>query len=198
MSEEERRRRFEWTIRSDGDLMHLLQALRGIGLPQWRLVAGCLYQTVWNVLSNKPRGWGIQDYDVIYFDDNDLSWNAEDAVIRRVTAATADCVGPVQLRNQARVHLWFEGRFGVRYPPLRCGDESLERYASVVHAIGVRLEDQGRLDIAAPFGLEDLFAMVIRPNRALDNAGSHVRKAARAQAMWPEVTLIPWDTGSGF
>jgi hypothetical protein len=74
----------------------------------------------------------------------------------------------------------------------------LERYASVVHAIGIRLEDQGRLDIAAPFGLEDLFAMVIRPNRALDNAGSHVRKAARAQAMWPEVTLIPWDTGSGF
>jgi uncharacterized protein len=198
ISEEERRRRFEAIIRSDGDLTHLLQALRGIGLPQCRLVAGCLYQTVWNVLSNRLRGWGIQDYDVIYFDDNDLSWNAEDAVIRRVTAATADCVGPVQVRNQAGMHLWFERRFGVPFPPLRCADESLERYASVVHAIGVRLEDEGRLDIAAPLGLEDLFAMVIRPNLTLDNAGSYVRKAARAQAMWPEVTVIPWNAGSSF
>ncbi|MBV9201094.1 MAG: nucleotidyltransferase family protein, partial [Alphaproteobacteria bacterium] len=67
------------------------------------------------------------------------------------------------------------------------------RYASVVHAIGVRLEADDRLDIAAPFGLEDLFSMIIRPNRVIQNAGSHARKAARAKEIWPEVKVIPWD-----
>ena len=188
----EQLRRFEAIVCADSDLMRLLRRIRRIRLPQWRLVAGCLYQTVWNVLTGRPRGTGIRDYDLIYFDE-DLSWAAEDAVIRRVAAATRGCVGPVETRNQARVHLWFESRFGSPYPRLSSADEALERYASVVHAVGVRLEDDDRLDLAAPFGLDDVFAIVVRPNRALDNAVAHRAKARRAQAIWPEVTVIPWD-----
>lgn len=172
--------------------MRLLVQLCEIGLPQWRLVAGCLYQTVWNTLTGRPRGTGIQDYDMVYFAGDDLSWEAEDAIIRRVSAATRGCVGPIEVRNQARVHLWFELRFGTAYPPLSCADEALGRYASVVHAVGVRLEADGGLDIAAPFGLDDLFAMVIRPNRAIANAASHACKAQRAKAIWPEVAVLPW------
>ena len=58
--------RFEAIIRSDPDLMQLLDRLRSLGLPQWRLVAGCLYQTVWNALTDRARGTGIKDYDLIY------------------------------------------------------------------------------------------------------------------------------------
>jgi hypothetical protein len=187
--------RFEQIVRADPDLMGLLTAIRPLGLPQWRLVAGCLYQTVWNVLTGRPRRTGIKDYDLAYFDSSDLSWQAEDAVIRRVAAATRDFPGAVEIRNQARVHLWFEGRFGTAYPPLDCTDAAVERYASVVHAVAVRLEPDGRLDIMAPFGLDDLFAMVIRPNPALDNRRAHEAKAARVQAIWPELTVIPWDEG---
>jgi uncharacterized protein len=184
--------RFEAVIRADPDLMHLLDRLRTLALPQWRLVAGCLYQTVWNALTDRPRGTGIKDYDLIYYDDTDLSWEAEDDVIRHVAAATRDCVGPVEARNQARVHLWFADRFGCAYPRLASADESLCYYASIVHAVGVRLEHDGRLDIAAPFGLDDMFAMRIRPNRTLANAASHTSKAARAKVIWPEVAIEPW------
>jgi hypothetical protein len=177
--------------------MDLLLRLRSIRLPQWRLVAGCLYQTVWNVLTGRPRRTGIKDYDLIYFDNEDLSWEAEDAVIQRVAAATQGCLGPVEVRNQARVHLWFETRFGCAYPQLSCADEALRYYASVVHAVGVRLEDDGLLDIAAPFGLDDLFAMAIRPNRMLDNAASHASKAQRAKAIWPEIVVLPWEEPRG-
>ncbi|MGH7114849.1 MAG: nucleotidyltransferase family protein [Stellaceae bacterium] len=110
--------RFEQLIRADRDLMGLLAAIRALQLPQWPLVAGCLYQTVWNVLTSRPPRTGIKDYDLIYFDDRDLSWAAEDAVIRRVEAATQGRLGPIETRNQARVHLWFESRFGVPYPKL--------------------------------------------------------------------------------
>src|SRR5579864_5795930 len=144
--------RFAAIIAADRDLMALFAALRPLRLPQWRLTAGCLYQTVWKVLTGRPRGTGIKDYDLIYFDPADLSWEAEDRVIRAVAAATAGCVGPVEARNQARVHLWFEDRFGAAYPPLSGADEALGRYASVAHAVGIRLKDDGGLDIAAPFG----------------------------------------------
>src|SRR5438067_7006830 len=90
-------RRFELIIRADPGLMRLLAVLRELALPQWRLVAGCLYQTVWNVLAGRPRGTGINDYDVIYFDGRDLSWDAEDAVIRRVAVVTASTVGPIEV-----------------------------------------------------------------------------------------------------
>jgi uncharacterized protein len=90
------------------------------------------------------------------------------------------------------VHLWFEARFGCAYPQLSCADESLRYYASIVQAVGVRLDDDDLLNITAPFGLDDLFAMVIRPNRALDNAVSHAGKASRAKAIWPEVVVLPW------
>jgi len=185
-------RRFELIIRSDAGLMRLLAILRELAPPQWRLAGGCLYQTVWNVLTDRPRGTGINDYDLIYFDDCDPSWDAEDAVIRRVAAATEGGVGPIEIRNQARVHLWFEHRFGTPYPPLAAADEAIARYASIAHAVGVRLEPDGRLNVVAPFGLDDIFAMVIRPNYALDNAASHARKAERVKAIWPEVTVLPW------
>jgi len=184
--------RFEAIIRADPDLMHLLGRLRSLALPQWRLVAGCLYQTVWNVLTDRARGTGIKDYDVIYYDGDDLSWEAEDSVIQRVAAATRDCVGPVEVRNQARVHLWFPDRFGMGYPRLAAADEALRNYSSIAYAVGVRLEDDGRLDTVAPFGLDDMFSMVIRPNRTLNNAATHDAKAQRAKAIWPELVIEPW------
>jgi hypothetical protein len=52
-----------------------------LALPDAWLVAGCLVQTVWNVLTGRAVGYGISDYDVFYFDP-DTSWEAEDRIIR--------------------------------------------------------------------------------------------------------------------
>ena len=153
-AEVEHQQRLEAIIRADPDLMALLAKARDLALPQWRLVAGCLYQTVWNALTGRPRGHGIRDYDLIYF-DSDPSWDAEDAVLRRAAPVLAGGVGPVEIRNQARVHLWFERRFGTPYPPLPSADAALSRYAAIVHAVGVRFEPDDALSIVAPFGLAE-------------------------------------------
>jgi Nucleotidyltransferase len=99
---DEQRRRLEAIIRWDTDLMRLLTAARELELAQWRVVAGCLYQTVWNVLTNKPARTGIRDYDLIYFDDRDLSWEAEDQVVQCVELRMRGLPAPVEVRNQAR------------------------------------------------------------------------------------------------
>jgi hypothetical protein len=100
---------------------------------------------------------------------------------------------PVQVRNQARVHLWFKDRFGTDYPRLENALQSLQHYASKTHAVAVRLEFDGNLTIAAPFGLDDVFSMTIRPNRVIDNRSTYELKAARMRTIWPDLTIIGWN-----
>jgi uncharacterized protein len=182
----------ERIVRADLYLMGLLCTARDINLPQCRVVAGCIYQSVWNVLTGRPRGTGINDYDLIYFDAGDNSQGAEKAVERSLQNRLPAFPAPIEVRNQARVHLWFEGYFGIPYPPLQSADEAITRYASATHAVGMRLLQNDQLDVFAPFGLDDIFAMVIRPNYVLANRETYERKAARAKSVWPEVTIIPW------
>jgi hypothetical protein len=170
----------------------LMEVLAGIAdLPEGLLVAGALYNMVWNRLTGRPGLADVADIDVFYFDPSDLSYEAEDAVIRRLEARFAHLPVPVQARNQARVHLWFEGKFGAPFTPLGSAAEMLERYASKTHAIGARLLD-GELDVITPFGLDDVFSFRLVPNHALDNRATHEKKAAKLMAIWPELTVVPW------
>ena len=73
--------RFGQTLRRNRTLTEVLARAARLDLPGWYLVAGCLYQTVWNVVSGEPPEAGILDYDLAYHDGSDLSWAAEDAVL---------------------------------------------------------------------------------------------------------------------
>ena len=178
-------------VAADADLRALLALLHESGLPDAWLTSGAVYGTVWNALSGKPHRHGVKDYDVIYFDPSDRSWEAEDAAIRRLTRLTAPLGLAVELRNQARVHLWFERRFGSPYPPLTHATESLRYYAAETHAVAVQ-SDGARIKVAAPFGLTHIFAFRMVPNGILDNATTYREKAARAKRNWPELVVEPW------
>ncbi len=182
------RARLEKIVRADPDLMRLLDCLRTLALPEGWIVSGCIYQTVWNTLTGRPRGTGLQDYDVIYFDADDPSWEAEDAVIRRAAEAATGFPAPIQVRNQARVHLWYEARFCAPYPPLGFAADSLTRYPATVQSVAARLDGEA-LNILAPFGLDDIFDMVLRPNPLGFARDAFDAKAARARAVWPEAVV---------
>jgi hypothetical protein len=110
-------------------------------------------------------------------------------VIRRAKAAFEEPLrGMVEVRNQARVHLWFEAKFGEPYPPLSCTAEALERFTSATFAVGVRLEPDDRLHIEAPFGLADLFALRLRPNPRRKTV-HFARTAIDVQRRWPELAI---------
>ena len=182
--------RLEAIVRASPRLMQVLEIARDLDLPDWRIVSGAVYQTVWNALTNRDPDYGIKDYDLFYFDGSDLSYEAEDVVIKRAAAAYPPALSPlVEVRNQARVHLWFEQKFGEPYAPLSCSDEALSRFVAPAYAVGVRLEEDGRLGIAAPFGLGDLFGMTLRPNphRPLANGWATVSRGVLTR--WPEVSI---------
>jgi hypothetical protein len=154
----------------------LMEVLAGIAeLPEGLLVAGALYNMVWNRLTGRAPLAGVADIDVFYFDPSDLSYEAEDVVIRRLAARFAHLPLPVQVRNQARVHLWFEQKFGAPFTPLGSAAEMLGRYASKTHAVGARLVG-GEIELVAPFGLDDIFSFRVVPNYALANRPSHEKR----------------------
>jgi uncharacterized protein len=168
----------------------ILQRLPEFGLPDAWLVAGSVIQTAWNVLTGRAPDYGIKDYDILYF-DADTSWEAEDANIRRVAAAVSDISVSVEVRNQARVHLWYPNKFGIGYPPLQRATQGIDRFLTVAAQIGIR-PAEGNYHIYAPHGLEDLSTLTIRPNLC-PNFSAHLyeAKAAAWKARWPELTILP-------
>ncbi len=161
-----------------------------LALPDAWLVAGCLVQTVWNVLTNRAVNNGIDDYDVFYFDP-DTSWEAEDAIIRELAKRFATHGIAVEVRNQARVHLWYPEKHGLPYPPLHCSTDGIDRFLTTNTQVGIRRAGDG-YDIYAPNGFEDISRMIVRPNPCPNFSAANYRaKAARWQARWPELTILP-------
>jgi len=191
-TEGELRRRLEAVVRAAPRLMQVLRTARDLDLPDWLIMSGAIYQPVLNHLTGRPPEHGLKDYDLGYFDASDVSYDAEDVVIRRVAAAfEAPLKSLVEVRNQARVHLWFEGKYGEAYSPLGSSAEALRRFVSPMFAVGVRLTPDDDLRIEAPFGLCDLFAMRLRPNRERPVIASYERIAASAKERWPEIVVEP-------
>ena len=187
--ESEFRQRLTAILRATPPLMRVLTVARRLCLSDWLMFSGAVYQPVLNHLTGRPRNHGIKDYDLAYFDASDLSYEAEDAVIRRVRAAFDEPLrSMVEVRNQARVRLWFETKFGEYYTPLSCTAGALERFASPMFAIGIRLEPDDRLHIEAPFGLADLFALRLRPNPRRKTL-HFARTSADIRRRWPEVVI---------
>lgn len=173
--------------------MRVLRVIRDLDLPDAMIFSGAIYQPVWNHLTGRAPDYGIKDYDVAYHDASDTSYEAEDVVIQRVAAAFEPPLRElVEVRNQARVHLWFEKKFGADepYPPLENSAAALKRFVATAFCVGVRMEADDALSVFAPFGLDDLFALHLRPNPLrVKGAGGWERTTASAKARWPEITV---------
>lgn len=166
----------------------LASRLPHLGLSQCFLTAGCLFQATWNSLSGQREDWGVKDYDVFYFDDADLSWEAEDAVIKLVQRSVADLGVNVEVKNQARVHLWYEQRFGMRYPQLTSTRDGIDRYLISCTCVGI---DMTSRELYAPDGLDDLASGVLRMNPRHPIPDLFRLKANDYKARWPWLTIVP-------
>jgi hypothetical protein len=164
----------------------ILERLPALGLADAWLVAGCLFQTVWNLRTGRPAGENIADYDLFYFDE-DLSWAAEDREIKRAAALFGDLGVKVELRNQARVHLWYGQRFGPGYPQLRSSRDGIDRFLICCTCVGIH--PAAGLELYAPNGLDELAQGILRPNPHNLRADRFAEKAASYQARWPWLTV---------
>ncbi|RYF77176.1 MAG: nucleotidyltransferase family protein [Comamonadaceae bacterium] len=167
----------------------ILERLPALDVPDAWLVAGCLFQTVWNLRTGRPPMDGIRDYDIFYFDPSDLSPEAEDAVAQRVEAACADLGVTLEVKNQARVHTWYEAHFGAPYSPLTDAMGGIDRFLVEGTCVGLQARADG-LTLYAPDGLAGMMGGVLRPNRRSPDANLYAAKARDYQRRWPWLTVL--------
>ena len=123
-----------------------------------------------------------------------------DRVIQRAASLFADLDATVEVRNQARVHLWYADRFGVAAPPFTSARDAIAAFASTTCSVGITHGADG-IQVHAPHGLTDAFAMHLRPHRRLAPREVRCRAPRASRAEVPQLGHRPGQTtasGSSF
>lgn len=160
----------------------ILARWEALDLPNAWLVAGCLFQTVWNLQSDQPPEAGIKDYDIFYFDAEDPSESGEQRVQARANDVFSDLGVCVEVANQARVHLWYPQHFGRPYPELTSSEDGIDRFLVLETCVGVRPGD-----CYAPHGLAGIYAGTFTSNPLTPYPELFASKVASYRARWPQL-----------
>jgi hypothetical protein len=163
-----------------------------IGLPDCWLAAGCLAQTVWNDAFGLPARHGISDIDLVYFDGGDLSAGTEAGHAARIRALFAELGLWVDVKNEARVHLWYAEKFGTAQAPYVSTEDAITTFPTTATAVGVQPDANG-LRIFSPYGLSDLLGGVVRPNKKQITRPIYDAKVKKWLALWPRLRVVDWD-----
>jgi uncharacterized protein len=155
--------------------------------------AGCIVQTVWNHMTNRPLHYGIHDLDVVYFDEQDVSLEKEVEIEERLQTLLSDTPFKIDAKNEARVHLWYEEKFGKRIAPYSSLEAAINSWPTTATSIGVKVDQKGVFKVYAPYGFHDLFGLIVRPNKFLISRDVYEAKVAKWSVRWPELEVISWD-----
>lgn len=184
---------FEEIIFSSRILSEALERAPSLDLENYYIGAGGVTQTVWNYLSGNPLEYGIKDIDLVYFDQENLSFEAENDVCMRAKELFSDFSLEMDVKNQARVHLWYESRFGYSIEPVRSLESAVNRWPTTATSIGIRKTGNRDLKIYAPFGFNDLFGKIVRANKTQITKQIYEDKVRSWIGKWPDLVIIPWD-----
>jgi hypothetical protein len=160
-------------------------------LPDAGVAAGCIAQTVWNLAFGKPPEFGIKDVDLVYFDAQDQSREAEANKELRLQNLFRQLPIKLDVKNEARVHLWYESAFGYPIASYSSTAEAIATFPTTATAIGVRRR-ASEFECCAPFGFDDLFHLVVRPNKSQITQSIYVAKIEQWRSIWPELKYTPW------
>jgi hypothetical protein len=170
----------------------VLTRAASLHIDQYYIGAGCITQSVWNYLSGFPLDYGIKDIDFVYYDESDLSEEAENEMIRRLNHEFGDLAIKLDIKNQARVHLWYKNHFGYEIQPYKSLEDAIDTWPTTSSAVGIRKQGNA-WKVYAPFGLDDLFGMVVRANKAQITREIYGQKTTNWSSKWSKLVIIPWD-----
>lgn len=162
----------------------ILDCRERLALPDGWLVAGCLFQTIWNLQAGLPAEANIKDYDLFYFDPTDLSEAAERRMQAHVEAELGELGIVIEVSNQARVHLWYAQYFGKPCPVLQSACDGIDRFLIPATCVGITPER-----FYAPNGLQALYDGVLEMNPLTPHQALFESKAASYQARWPRLSI---------
>ncbi len=181
-----------FSILSKNELLYkVINEARDFRLEGYYIGAGCICQTVWNYQNGNDLMYGISDIDFVYYNASDISYNAENQIIETVKRQYSNLPVKIDVKNQARVHLWYRECYGYDINPYNSLESAVNSWPTTATAVGVRMVGN-ELMVYAPFGLNDMFGQIIRPNKAQITETIYNKKCNRWQSKWQGLTIIPW------
>ena len=164
------------TVLKSEPLLKVLQTLKDLKLPfEYYVGAGC-----------------IADIDIVYYDVSDTSEASESKLKEKIENKLPDITFDFDVKNQARVHLWYEQKFGFPIEPYPSLEAAIDSWPTTANALGIRIEQNNTYTIYAPYALDDLFSMIIRPNKSLITKEIFEKKAYKWKERWPKLEIIAW------
>lgn len=134
-------------------------------MPNWHLGAGRLAQTVWSVVHGFDPSFGIKDYDLVYYDSSDISYTSEGVYAEKARALCGDLRAAVEVKNEAMVYLWYPEHFGYSIALYQSVEHAINTWPRTATSVAISTGTDGALKVYAPFGLNDLQGMIVRPNK---------------------------------
>jgi hypothetical protein len=172
-------------IASDCRRMRILQLVGELGLPDCWVAAGFVRNRVWDFMHQHQESPLAGDIDVIWYGPGHAT-SAQDASLEMALHAR-DSTVDWSVKNQARMHQRNADQ------PYQSSSDAMRYWPETATAVAVRLSRQGLIEVAAPFGLDDLFELTVRPT-ARFQAEKHPiylerLHAKQWQASWPRLKI---------
>jgi hypothetical protein len=177
-------------IAADCRRMAVLRTVRDLQLPDCWVGAGFVRAIAWDHLHGYDRPTPLADVDVVYFDRDVTCRSVEEDHERRLAALWPENrpAVPWSVRNQARMHL----RNGDA--PYADTADALSHWLETPTAVAVRLKRDDGLDLLAPFGVADLYAMRVAPTpHALGRRMADYCERVKSKPwtrQWPRVRIV--------
>lgn len=170
-------------------LMAALEAARATGLRSWCIGAGAVRNLVWDHLHGGSSASPLEEVDLAYFDPQQPRGHEQHT--QEILSRTCPSV-TWEVTNQAHVHLWYEQVFGMSVPPLESLEEGVASWPEYATCVGLCLTAQDQLEVLAPHGLSDLFALLVRhnPARVGQSAFAARHSSKRWVERWPSLQIV--------
>lgn len=188
----EQNEKFVSIIKKNKDLMLILDYIESLNLPNFYIVAGAVFQTIWNYYDNKPLNYNIKDIDIIYYDSNNLSKEDEKKLEYNISQYFKDMNYEFDVHNEARMHLWKKENENKNIDQYKNSEDAIDQWIATVHAIGITKKNND-IEIYAPYGLSDIFSRTIRPIKHKANSEELYNKKAIAwKNRFDNINIIEW------
>lgn len=161
-------------IESDQFMTNILENVRDLNLNDCWIGAGFVRNKVWDVLHQKTRT-ELNDIDVIHFNNSDLTEQSDLLIENQLKTAVSNMNWSV--KNQSRMHLKNE------HQPYSNCEDAIAYWPETATAIAIRLTLENQIEYIAPYGLADLFNLVVKPT---PNFNSTIYKNRINDKRWKE------------
>ncbi|CAM4025035.1 nucleotidyltransferase family protein [Lederbergia lenta] len=147
-------------IREDEWMMNLLKAVKTLNLPDWWVCAGFVRSKIWDVLHNFSSRTPLPDIDVIYFDSKIVDELEEIKMEEKLKSIVPNI--PWSVKNQARMHI------KSNMSPYSSSIDGISKFPETVTALGVKLDENEDIKLTAPWGINDVVNLEVRPTPFYD------------------------------